>query len=104
MAKEYAKPFYDSPRWAACRKGYISKRIKIDGGLCEACHQRAGYIVHHKEAINEANINDVNVTLNEDNLQFVCKYCHDRMENHFIKSKKGVIRYIFDDSGQPYIP
>ena len=104
MAKGYAKPFYDSPGWAACRRSYISKRIKIDGGLCEACHSRAGYIVHHKIMIDESNVNDPNITLNENNLQFVCKPCHDRMENHFVKSKRADIRYMFDDFGQPYIP
>ena len=104
MAHAYAKPFYDSPAWQACRKSYISKRIKIDGGMCESCHQRIGYIVHHKEAINESNVNDVNITLNQDNLQYVCKWCHDRMENHFVKSKGTVIRYEFDEKGQPYIP
>ena len=103
MAKPYAKPFYDSPAWQACRRSYIAKRVQLDGGLCEACHQRIGFIVHHKIMIDESNINDVNVTLNQDNLQYVCKFCHDRMENHFIKSKRANIRYVFDEKGQPIV-
>ena len=103
MAKPYAKPFYDSPAWQACRKGYIAKRIKEDGGLCEACHDRAGYIVHHKIMIDESNINNVNVTLNYDNLQYVCKRCHDRMENHFVRSRGVQVRYVFDENGQPIV-
>ena len=104
MAHAFAKPLYDSPAWQNCRKLYIAKRISIDGGLCEACHQRAGYIVHHKIMIDESNVNDPNITLNHDNLQFVCKRCHDRMPNHFVKTNNRPIRYSFDAFGQPYIP
>ena len=104
MAKSFAKPLYDSAAWQACRRAYIAERIKIDGGLCEACGSRIGYIVHHKQAIDESNVNDVNVTLNHNNLQYVCKHCHDRMEGHFIKSSNAAVRYIFDDFGRPYIP
>lgn len=104
MAHAYAKPLYDSPAWQNCRKLYIANRIKIDGGLCEECHSRAGYIVHHKIMINESNVKDPNVTLNHDNLEYVCKYCHDRMENHFVKSDNRAVRYSFDEKGQPYIP
>ena len=33
MAREFSKSFYDSPAWRKCRKGYISKRQSIDGGV-----------------------------------------------------------------------
>lgn len=104
MAKEYARPFYNSHAWQRCRASYIANRIKADGGFCEACHQRPGVIVHHKTMIDEANVNDVNVTLNHSNLQFVCKQCHDRMEDHFIRSRDVNIRYEFDAKGQPIVP
>jgi len=105
MAKDYARPFYNSHAWESCRRSYIAERIQIDGGLCEACHQRIGFIVHHKTMITESNINDANVTLNHSNLQFVCKQCHDRFDDHFVRKSKGAnIRYMFDDFGQPYIP
>lgn len=101
MAKKFAKPFYDSPAWASCRRAYISARIKADGGMCEVCHERAGYIVHHIININESNVDDANITLNHENLQYVCKRCHDRMENHFVRqSSKPRRQIIFDDFGQ----
>lgn len=104
MAHAYAKPFYDSTAWISCRKSYIAKRVSIDGGLCESCHQRIGFIVHHKIMIDESNVNDVNITLNQDNLQYVCKYCHDRMENHFIGKGRGLFsRCEFDENGQPIV-
>ena len=51
MAREFAKWFYDSSAWRKCRASYISKRQGIDGGMCERCRERPGYIVHHKTAI-----------------------------------------------------
>jgi 5-methylcytosine-specific restriction endonuclease McrA len=105
MAHEYAQPFYNSRAWQSCRASYIANRIKIDGGLCEACHERIGFIVHHKVMIDETNINDVNITLSHDNLQYVCKYCHDRMDNHFVRNKRGPkIKVLFDENGQPIVP
>lgn len=103
MAKEYARPFYSSHAWKVCRESYIANRIRIDGGLCEECHQRIGFIVHHKQMIDESNVDDVNVTLNHSNLEYVCKQCHDRFEDHFIKSNGAKIRYVFDDFGQPKV-
>lgn len=100
MAKGYAKPFYSSQAWKSCRQSYISNRIKIDGGLCEECQQRIGFIVHHKINIDESNVNDTNITLNHSNLEYVCKACHDRMENHFVKQSRGSIRCAFDEFGQ----
>ena len=104
MAHEYARPFYNSRAWQACRESYIAKRVSIDGGLCEECQGRIGFIVHHKVMIDESNVNDSNITLNHDNLMYVCKQCHDRFENHFVKSNGTRIRYEFDKNGQPIIP
>jgi hypothetical protein len=73
MAKEYALSFYRSKAWERCRAGYISKRYGIDGGMCERCRKEPGYIVHHKIHITPMNINNPDITLNERNLQFVCK-------------------------------
>lgn len=68
-----AKRFYNSAAWKACRASYISKVF----GICEHC-QGNGYIVDHIEEINSNNINDPNVTLNHDNLQYLCTACHNK--------------------------
>ena len=104
MAKSFSKPLYNSAAWQSCKQAYIQKRIQIDGGLCENCKARAGYIVHHKVLIDESNVNDPNITLNHDNLQFVCKRCHDRFPNHFVRTTNREVRYKFDEFGRPYIP
>lgn len=65
----------------------------IDGGRCEECVKQGksrpnqGYIVHHKTPLTEANIKDPNIALNEDNLMYVCKDCHDEYEGHGLPAK-----------------
>ena len=77
MAKEWAISFYNSKAWKDCRSSYISSVF----GLCERC-ESTGYIVHHKEHLTPNNINNPNISLNHDNLEYLCKRCHD--EEHDI--------------------
>ena len=69
-----AKRFYNSKHWRKCRASYIST---VPGGICEHCHEAVGHIVDHIEEINIHNINDPNITLNHDNLQYLCLKCHN---------------------------
>ena len=101
MAKNFAKSFYKSKAWGACRASYIAKRIMIDGGMCEQCHERPGYIVHHKIPLTPTNINNPDITLNHCNLKYDCKTCHDAEPEHFIKSR---LLCQFDADGQPLPP
>lgn len=103
--KDFAYSFYRSAAWKKCRQSYIDKRILIDGGLCEECHERAGYIVHHRTMLTPANIRDPEVSLNHANLEFVCKKCHDNFEGHFYqKSPKKLTKCEFDAFGMPMPP
>lgn len=100
MAQEWAKAFYKSKRWQRCKQSYIDGRILIDGGMCEECHKRAGYIVHHKIMLTPDNINDPNVSLNHNELEYVCKDCHDLFDGHGLN--KGVKPLcVFDAEGNP---
>lgn len=101
MAKEWAKPFYNSKQWIKCRKAFIAERISIDGGICQRCKDNLGYIVHHKEELTPNNINDPNVTLSFDNLEYVCKVCHDN-EHDFGRGNKTFIRegFTFNEMGE----
>lgn len=101
MAKEWAKSFYKSKAWECCRASYISSRINIDGGLCEECHREQGYIVHHIIELTESNISNPEVSLNHNNLKYVCKACHDRYEGHFVKKSNKKMKAAFDKYGQP---
>ena len=102
MAKEFAKKFYNRKGWELCRDSYIADRIMIDGGLCEECHEAAGYIVHHKLLLTEDNINNPEIALNHENLEYVCKKCHDKFDDHGIGNKrKCKPLFKFDEDGQP---
>lgn len=100
MAQEWAKAFYRSKRWQKCRDAYIKNRILADGGLCEECHDRPGYIVHHRKPLTQETIVDPEVALNHRFLEYVCKDCHDRFEGHGIGGgSRSLCR--FDADGQP---
>lgn len=104
MAHEYAKGFYASEAWHKCRLGYISHRRSVDGGLCEECHENLGYIVHHREHITPRTVNDPRVTLSWDNLEYVCKDCHDKIHDYCGRSHDGHDRKIvFDEFGNPVV-
>ena len=100
--REFATAFYKSKAWQRCRAGYIAYRRGVDGGLCEICGDQPGYIVHHKTHLTPQNINDANITLAWDNLQFVCKHCHD--VEHGYCGKTTAARLRFDASGNPIPP
>ena len=97
MAQEWAKKFYQSKSWKSCRRGYIASV----NGLCERCISKGryvgGYIVHHKEHLTPGNINSPSVSLNWDNLEYVCQDCHNKMH-----MGKEILRdgLMFDDDGQ----
>lgn len=100
MAQEWAKGFYKSIKWLRCRNAYIQNRIMMDGGLCEECHSKPGYIVHHKIILTSSNISKPEISLNHSNLEYVCKDCHDRFDGHGIQHGVSPLCR-FDADGQP---
>ena len=95
MAKEYAKAFYNSAAWIKCKNSYI----KSVHGLCERCGE-PGYIVHHKKYITPKNINDPNITLNHDNLEYLCRKCHNEEHERFKKNKSTKEGFKFNELGE----
>lgn len=87
-----AKRFYKSAAWQKCRASYISKVF----GICEHCDGN-GYIVDHITEINSHNINDSSITLNHDNLQYLCTPCHNKKT--FKKHDSTREGFGFDASG-----
>ena len=96
MARDFAEAFYKSDEWQSCRDSYISSRIAVDGGICERCHDKLGYIVHHKKHLDAVNIHDPNVALCHDNLEYLCLDCHN-LEHH----PGATLLCGFDDKGRP---
>ena len=95
VMKEYAKEFYKSKRWQKCREAYL----RSVGGLCERCAKqgiiKAAVIVHHKIYITPSNINNPEVALNFDNLEALCRDCHN--QEHIRVNKH---RYKVDKNGK----
>ena len=84
----FARTFYMSRAWVRCRKGYAASK----GGLCERCWSKGlikpGEEVHHKIRLTPENINDPAIALNWDNLELLCKQCHDEEKQRRAKRWK----------------
>ena len=89
MAREFSKSFYNSVAWKKTSKAYASSVFFI----CEKCG-KPGYIVHHKEHLTPQNINNPEITLNWDNLMFLCLDCHNKI--HGAQDNRKIE---FDDYG-----
>ena len=98
MAKDWAKKFYNSKRWLACRENYISERRLIDAGMCEHCGARLGFIVDHIEELTESNVTDPEISLNKENLQYLCLACHNKKT---FSKNEGIHRCWFTTEGEP---
>lgn len=74
--------------------------MAADGGMCESCHERPGYIVHHKKELTPWNINDPDIALNHGNLKYDCHACHNK-ERGRQDVADGLVGYVFDADGEP---
>ena len=90
MAREFAKSFYNSKEWKAVREYCIIR----DHHACVYCG-RPVEEVHHKIWLTPNNIDDINISLNPDNLISLCHDCH--MREH---SQNANYEYFFDGFGQ----
>ena len=97
------KDFYRSDEWYKLMMQIKHERTKDDGLIyCEHCGMpivRAyDCIGHHKEYLTEENVNDVEVSLNPDNIMLVHHTCHNRIHNKLgYREKKVYVVY-----GAPY--
>ena len=82
--------FYRSATWQQAR---LIKITSVNG-RCEKCGG-VGEEVHHIIHVTSSNVNDLNVTLNQDNLILLCKDCHNKEHKRFNKIKQK-----FDGDGQ----
>jgi len=77
MAQLFARRLYVSKEWRELRFNLIVER----GPICKRCSKvvidTSKLIGHHKIAISPNNINDINVTLNKDNVELICFDCHN---------------------------
>lgn len=95
MARESLKSFYNSAIWKKQRINIL----KRDHFTCteKGCHRMATE-VHHIIELNEKNINDVNITLNENNLRSLCHDCHTRITKEIKGGYENILPKIYFDS------
>lgn len=83
MATGVFKKFYNSKEWRKFRQGLIDER----GVICERCHKvitdSSKLHGHHKIELTVNNIFDFDITLNPDNVELICKDCHDKEHERF---------------------
>ena len=92
MAREFAKQFYKSAAWQQAR----TQALIRDHGLCQTpgCFAPAQE-VHHIIELTPENISDPSIALCLDNLQSLCRECHQNKH----KKQEAEPRYIFDSKG-----
>ena len=99
--------FYHSKAWKNTKKNIWLKQNL----LCNRCHKpvyvdgisewlpkykRRTGIVHHKIWLDEKNIYDDNISLGEENLEGICKECHEKEHHPDVANRK---EYAFDENG-----
>jgi 5-methylcytosine-specific restriction endonuclease McrA len=80
--------FYKSAAWQIARE----IKIRDASGKCERCGT-LGEEVHHKNRLTVQNYMDTSISLNQENLELLCRKCHNEEHKRFSKSQQ------FDDDG-----
>ncbi|MFA5283922.1 MAG: HNH endonuclease [Bacilli bacterium] len=64
----------------------MAREIKIRSvnGRCERCGG-IGQEVHHRQRVTIENVEDASVSLNPENLELLCKDCHNKEHQRFRK-------------------
>ena len=75
--------FYKSPAWLAARE----LKIMSVNGLCERC-ERIGIEVHHRQRVTVDTVEDTSISLNPENLELLCKECHNKEHKRFSKETR----------------
>ena len=70
--------FYKSPAWLVARE----LKIVSVNSRCERCGQ-IGIEVHHKDRLTVENVNVSSISLNQDNLELLCRECHNQEHERF---------------------
>ncbi|MED4061693.1 HNH endonuclease signature motif containing protein [Priestia megaterium] len=99
--------FYKSKQWTDLLEVLKLERADQNGDvICEYCGKpiikKYDCIGHHKIALTEANVNDVNISLNPDNIMLVHFRCHNQLHERwgFEKPKQVFVVYGAPCSGK----
>ena len=95
--------FYRSKSWQNLLRKIKSERLNQDGDIiCEYCGKpiiKKFYCIgHHKIALTPQNVNDVNISLNPENVALVHHRCHNQIHSKFFNTNDRKVYIIY---GQP---
>lgn len=94
-----ATGFYNSAAWKETRRNYR----QAVGYLCERCMKRGivqtADVVHHRIPLTKETVNDLNLSLNWDNLQALCRKCHQEVHKE-LSANYMEPRYNIDRNGR----
>jgi len=90
MAQDFARWLYVSKAWRELRFNLIIER----GPVCQRCSEvvidTSKLIAHHRIPLSPANINDINITLNQENIEIICFDCHNVEHRRYGCNKHNV--------------
>ena len=87
--------FYRSKEWRSLLIQLRQERLDSNGFVtCEYCGKPIvkayDMIGHHKQELTEENVDDYDISLNPDNVQFVHHRCHNYIHNKLGRTYRGV--------------
>lgn len=72
----------------------INQRMVNGAVKCNKCGKLIAKVkdihAHHIKEITPENVHDANISLNPDNIELICRNCHDVEHNRFVKVEKKV--------------
>ncbi len=102
--------FYKSKKWLDFRKVIVAQRTDADGYVhCADCGKPIvkpyDLIIHHKQELSEANVNDATIALNPANVEIVCFRCHNKEHERFgfnrTSAGRNVKKHVYIVYGSP---
>lgn len=91
--------FYKSKQWETFRQVVIDERTDEDGFIrCGVCGKpilkKYDLIVHHKQELDDINVNDAMVSLNPNNVECVHFRCHNKIHERFGYNRSSTNTYV----------
>lgn len=90
MAQDFSRGLYTSKAWIQFRFNLIIQR----GPKCQRCGKvmidTSKLIGHHIIHLSPANINDISITLNPDNVELICFDCHNKEHKRYGRQQHNV--------------
>lgn len=96
--------FYNSKEWKSFRENLIFERTNKDNGVlyCEYSKKplinKFDIVLHHKQPLTSANVNDYDISLNPKNILIVSQQAHNEIHSRFGHSTE---KKVFVVAGAP---